>query len=492
MAVQARQVYAPRWQSHSSQVPVQRAAQAREEDCRSRDRHWSPIEGRSAIREPALALIASMAGGMATAIARRPKAQQQRWRRRNHRVHMAADGHDRLASCVSEEAPLSSGVDMSEEEEQPGKELLNIYTAPVVLLVLAALYGANVPLLKMIESQTQALVGVTGPELLALRFLSACIVCVPWLACNVDKVQAALKPGFELAVWLWLGYTGQLLALGKTSVALTAICTSLVGVTVQGLEVCLEKQPVRPMVAVSSIGVILGLATFAYIPEAPPSGDPSPLSQLCHWLFSLGRPEPVLLPHEVLLSGIPGEAIAVAGAFFFGVHVWRCNRVIADAPKGMAGGDFELALAIVQLFVMTLLSLGFSWLDNPLTFSEQVMSLGGLDRDMWIQIAACGIVCTGLPAVVELFAFKVVPPAVAALIYCTIPLWGAGLGIVVLKEPWHLQTLVGALLILVSSLMPSLSGLSEPLKVSSNSDALMMPTVTVAVTSGEEGGQLEI
>mmetsp|Transcript_57382 Transcript_57382/g.136390 ORF Transcript_57382/g.136390 Transcript_57382/m.136390 type:complete len:514 (+) Transcript_57382:85-1626(+) len=343
--------------------------------------------------------------------------------------------------------------------EERSQGLLNAQTGAVLLFVLAVLYGANVPLLKVIETETQRIfgAGVPGPEVLALRFVTTCGVCLPWFIFNFDKAKEALKPGFELALWLWLGYTGQILALGKTTAAITAISTSLVGVTVQGLEVLVEKQPVRPIIAFSSIGVMLGLYLFAGEPAALATGKKEPLFQT-FWQWLYAPPEHT---HEVFLRGVPGEVMAIMGAIFFGVHVWRCNHVVTKADSKSADGEFEVALAIVQLFATTLLCLMFSWWDSPLSTLEQVNSIEKLGFDHWMRIAACGIVCTGVPSVLELFAFKVVPPAMAALIYCTIPLWGAGLGVVCLHEPFGFQSVVGALLILFCSLAPNVAGLSE-------------------------------
>eukprot|EP00438_Fugacium_kawagutii_P033870 Skav201115 [mRNA] locus=scaffold185:369419:374706:+ [translate_table: standard] len=76
-----------------------------------------------------------------------------------------------------------------------------------------------------------------------------------------------------------------------------------------------------------------------------------------------------------------------------------------------------------------------------------------------LQILACGVLCTGLPAVVELFAFNYVGPAVASLIYCTIPLWGTFLSVIFLDEKLGPQAIFAAGIILICSFAPSLMDL---------------------------------
>eukprot|EP00913_Durusdinium_trenchii_P014012 g13157.t1 len=67
----------------------------------------------------------------------------------------------------------------------------------------------------------------------------------------------------------------------------------------------------------------------------------------------------------------------------------------------------------------------------------------------------------GLPAVVELFAFKYVGPAIASLIYCTIPLWGTVLSMIFLNEKLGPQAIFAAVIILLSSFAPSLLELQQ-------------------------------
>jgi len=327
--------------------------------------------------------------------------------------------------------------------------------------VLAVLYGGNVPLLKTIETETP--LDVTAPEVLTLRFFTAWLLVIPWMLANPNKVKAVVLPGTELAFWLWSGYTFQILGLEKTSATTAAITTALVGVTVQALEVLVDGKPLRPVVAASSAGVLGGLWLFA----TAPGGVKNPVSSLVDrvlGLFPFLQPQALPLPHEAVLGSVPGEVLAVLGAALFGTHVWRCNAILAGSKdvEESVGEDFELALAVVQVFVVTLLCFGFSVLDSPYSLERQLHTIERLDLRVWLQIMACGVVCTGLPSVLELFAFKVVPPAVASLIYCTIPLWGTVLGVIFLHDALGPQSIAGGAVILASALGPSIVDLLAP------------------------------
>jgi len=337
---------------------------------------------------------------------------------------------------------------------------LNEITAPLLLLVLAVLYGANVPLLKEVE--TEAPLDLTAPEVLLLRFVTASTLTLPWLVFNFRKAVTVWRPALELSFWLCGGYALQLIGLEKTSASVAAITTALVGVTVQTLQVVIGGRPVKPLVVASSLGTIAGLLVFVSAPGTTQAGaiNSGSLVDKVLNVFDVLASPPRPLPHEALLQSVPGEALAVMGAIFFGVHVWRCNGILeaAESEHSSADKDYELALAIVQCTVTTLFCLLLSMVDSPYSLQEQLAIAERLSPTVWLQIAACGVLCTGLPSVLELFAFKVVTPEVSSLIYCTIPLWGAVLGVVFLHDGFGPQSLFGGAIILLSSLMPSIVG----------------------------------
>lgn len=308
---------------------------------------------------------------------------------------------------------------------------------------------------------------LTAGELLALRFIFAAAVAVPFFITNSKQVSTLVGPSTELAFWLFTGYVLQILGLEKTSASTCAVATALTGPFVQVLEFVVDKKEFTPLVVLCSAGTFAGLALFVSAPSMA-AAEP-PLRGLFERLWNiLGLVEPrAPQPHEALLKDVPGEFLAVAGTFFFAVHVYRSNRLIAqgesegaaDAPKG---DDLAVGLAAVQMVAAAAICVVASFIDSPYTTAEQFAIAERLSPQIWTQIVICGLLCTGLPAVAELFAFKFVGPAISSLIYCTIPLWGTLLSVLFLQEKLGPQAIAASGLILVCSLGPSVFTLLNP------------------------------
>mmetsp|Transcript_110903 Transcript_110903/g.236895 ORF Transcript_110903/g.236895 Transcript_110903/m.236895 type:complete len:610 (-) Transcript_110903:116-1945(-) len=345
---------------------------------------------------------------------------------------------------------------------------LNTTTAPVLLLVLAFLYGGNTPLLKNVDELTPVQFAI--PELLCLRFVGAAAVLLPCLFLKRREAVAAFWPACELGVWLWLGYTFNILGLEKIPASTTSVIFALCGPIVSALEFFFEGRKPSAVSVLASCGALAGLGILVGAPGGDTSGMAAAIAPLQAFakrveaFFGLGgRP----LPHEALLEGVPGEALAMAGVFFFAVHTWRSSTLMARGPESwteaekgagdeaLDGDGFAIAVSAVQCVVAALLCTALSLIDSPYSPAEQLNVLTLLGGSAWTQIAACGVLCTGIPHALELFALKLVPPAQAALIYCTIPLWGVALGMCFLGESLSEQAMVGGALILLASLLPS-------------------------------------
>eukprot|EP00435_Cladocopium_sp_Y103_P011334 s1710_g2.t4 len=333
-----------------------------------------------------------------------------------------------------------------------------VTTAPLILIVLAILYGGNVPLLKTVE--VEAPLQLTGPELLALRFVSSTVISLPFLVTNWRKVGALLVPSTELAIWLFSGYALQILGLEKTSASTCAVASALTGPFVQILEFVVDGKQFTPFVALCSAGTFAGIALFV---SAPSLAEAQKNLFERFWnILKMIAPQAGPMPHEAILKGVPGEALAITGAFLFAVHVYRSNRLIekGDLTGRVSDNDFAVGLAAVQLAVAAVICIVASAIDSPYSPAEQLRIAERLRPEIWEEILACGVLCTGLPAVVELFAFNYVGPAVASLIYCTIPLWGTFLSVIFLNEKLGLQAIIAAAIILLCSFAPSLRELA--------------------------------
>eukprot|EP00434_Breviolum_minutum_P045788 symbB.v1.2.041129.t1/scaffold7848.1/size9021/2 len=167
-------------------------------------------------------------------------------------------------------------------------------TAPLILIVLAILYGGNVPLLKTVE--VEAPLQLTGPELLALRFLASTVVSVPFLVTNWKKVGALLVPSTELAIWLFSGYVLQILGLEKTSASTCAVASALTGPFVQILEFVIDGKQFTPFVALCSAGTFAGIALFVSAPSLVEA--PQNLFEKFWNILKMIQPQAGPMPHE--------------------------------------------------------------------------------------------------------------------------------------------------------------------------------------------------
>lgn len=236
------------------------------------------------------------------------------------------------------------------------------------------------------------------------------------------------------------------------------MASALTGPFVQILELVVDGKQFSPFVALCSAGTFAGIALFV---SAPSLAEESLFERFWN-ILKMIAPQGGPLPHEAILKGVPGEALAITGAFLFAVHVYRSNRLIEEGdPTGrVSGTDFAVGLAAVQLATAAVICIVASAIDSPYSAAEQLRIAERLQPRIWEEILVCGVLCTGLPAVVELFAFNYVGPAVASLIYCTIPLWGTFLSVIFLNEKLGLQAITASAIILLCSFAPSLRELA--------------------------------
>jgi len=320
-----------------------------------------------------------------------------------------------------------------------------------LLLVLAFLYAVNTPLLKSVEGGE-----TTGIELIMLRFLFCAVPVLPWLAGNFRDAARHICTGVELGCWLWAGYTLQCLALSHCAASTATVIFALCGLMVQTLEAIFDKKPVSMPTLISTSGALAGLGIFVSAPAA--SGGIETPGVVATTL------ETTTAPFITMLETVPGEAVCVLGTFFFAVHVWR------SAALGVEGGDDSrgagesdvklLSLASLQMITAATLAVGLWCLSSSTPVSAKFSNLLSLNSDVWLRMVLCGMLTTSIPHVLELFALRVTPAAKAALIYCTIPVWGVLLSVLVLGEPLSSQASFGGLLIFGcsipwSTLLPS-------------------------------------
>jgi len=161
------------------------------------------------------------------------------------------------------------------------------------------------------------------------------------------------------------------------------------------------------------------------------------------------------------LSGSPPCVIIVLSAFSFAIHMLRTEHISRNMKKEnfstLVGCEvFVVALVsaatyILKCFIRNVQHWHFkSW--PPMELFGMAMSLP------WPAILYTGIFSTSFCLWAEVAAMRDVSATETAIIYGLEPVWGAAFAWVMLGERWGMTGFVGAILIIVGSLMVQILG----------------------------------
>jgi len=316
----------------------------------------------------------------------------------------------------------------SEGGKAPSRDtlLLNASTAPLLLTVLAMLYGGNMPLLKSLQSS-----GMSPVSSLILRFVMASLVALPVLMQHGRRARHVVLPACELAVYMSLAFTLQIMALGKVAASTCSIALACQGVVVQLLELLFDRKRVAPAVGFGSIGTLVGIALFNLGAGGAVAGSPA------------------------VPGGIPGEVLAILSTMLLALQVWRSSKMQPSDEHGSSDG-LTSALAAAQCLLTLLFCTSLQMMAGTISPHSLLAMASAMTSRAWMQAAACGILCTGLPLHLEISAFQLVPASMSSLIYATTPVWGLVFAVLFLGEPCRLTSCAAGLLILACAIGPSL------------------------------------
>jgi len=254
----------------------------------------------------------------------------------------------------------------------------------------------------------------------ALRFLAASAVMLPAMRRGFARPEMR-RDGLELGLWLLIGYSAQSLGVAQTTAGHAAFATTFTVLTVP-LIAGLGGRRIPASTWAAGAAAMLGVALLDGGGEG----------------LSIGQ----------------GDLLCVLSAVFFGVHKVRMEGVTARFP------DDTEALTGMQIAVVTLGSL--LWAGPEVAGVLREGGLTGLADFAahlpWATAVYMGVATTALTLWMEARAMKVVSAPMAALIYSSEPLWGAGLSFLVLGERWGPAGVAGASLILGSSIATQLGG----------------------------------
>lgn len=152
-------------------------------------------------------------------------------------------------------------------------------------------------------------------------------------------------------------------------------------------------------------------------------------------------------------SGVnPGDVWSFVGALFFSLYIAYVGEVANKAST--------LALVQVQYTVMTLVMVVWALPHLP--------TLPTLSLNSWFVMLYLGIICMSLPTVLQVWAQRVVPAYLAALLFILEPVFASLFAFILLGERLSGLDWLGASLIFVALLVCTL-----PLKAASKNAAVV-------------------
>ena len=228
------------------------------------------------------------------------------------------------------------------------------------------------------------------------------------------------RRGLELGAWLLLGYSAQSVGVAHTTAGHAAFTTTFTVLTVP-LIAGLRGRRIPASTWAAGAAAVLGVALLDWGGEG------------------------------LAVSG--GDLLCIASAMVFGVHTVRMEEATTRFP------DRSQELAALQIAVVALGSVLWEAPELLAVAREGGAGLAGFAADLpWALGVYMGVATTALTLWMEARAMKVVSAPMAALIYSSEPLWGAGLSFLVLGERWGPAGGAGAALILAASLGSQIAG----------------------------------
>jgi drug/metabolite transporter (DMT)-like permease len=277
--------------------------------------------------------------------------------------------------------------------------------AMILLNLGSALFGSNQVAMKLTETQ------LDPTSISAIRFSIAAIFFLPGIFRGL-KVAPLTLAGAELGMWLFGGYILQALGL-ETTTAAHGSFTGTIMVLIVPVLVGLSGRKVANSTWIGAIVALFGVALLTTSDSTPNYGD----------------------------------GLCVLSALLFGIHKWRSETATSRFRENtqelvaMQLGTLALAANVCELPKYLALSH-----NSP----EQLMTMAaGLP---WGLLVYMGAATTAFTLWVEINALKDVSAPLAALIYCSEPIWGALFAWTILGEHWGSTGWVGAFLIVAASL----------------------------------------
>lgn len=337
-------------------------------------------------------------------------------------------------------------VEQIDQSKDAATGLSDVWTARILLIISAALYGTNFTVVKLLNDSVPTDVGAV------LRFALAAGVTLPWLfnpssekkttndeledsqafhhlpidksrrrSLDMSFIDTPIFAGLEVGMWTAIGYLAQAEGLETIDAGKSAFICSLAVVTVPVLDFLAGKKILSRHV----LGAILAVIGVGFLEM---DGPVSAITE-SGGAFNLDT----------------GDMLSLVQPLAFGLGFWRMEDAMRRFPEDAMK---VTAAQLLAVFIMSVCYCGISagGIDG-LPDTSQIVSW---ITDPMILGALCwtGLITTAFTVYLETLALKTLSAAETTMIFSTEPLFGATFAAAVMGETFGQGGLIGGALIL--------------------------------------------
>jgi drug/metabolite transporter (DMT)-like permease len=170
------------------------------------------------------------------------------------------------------------------------------------------------------------------------------------------------------------------------------------------------------------------------------------------WFFKHFVPRRAYLATLIALVGLalmtlagqtdinPGDVWSFIGALFFGVYIAYVGEI--------ANKTSVLAVTQMQYLVMSVVTVIWAW--------PHLSTVPSLTTSVWLVVLYLGVMCMSVPTVLQVWAQRVVPSYLAALLFILEPVFASFFAFLWLNERLSSLDWLGAVLVFVSLIVCTL------------------------------------
>ena len=337
--------------------------------------------------------------------------------------------------CITTLQPLQVDTNIEHDVAQLKSASPKHYLA---LLSVAFLWGTYSPLVKTVFSSVENTPSVIVFNLLSyIISFAALLVCPRLTKTSTAEVNifdtSALKPGFELGLWLFIGSYFQVLGIQQTSASRAAILIQSTTFLVPLFQMILNKVNVSKQLWFSCFIAFIGIG-----------------------MILLDR------PMEVLVGGtFIGDSLICVAAIFYALHVVRLGNVASIASTSSLALFkclSELIYSTVAFIFIMIKNKVTNTPDDIFTFFHHL----SWNNDLLVVLFVLlwnGVLTTAYTTWAQYYAQKEIPATQSNLILSMQPLWAAIFSFIILGDRLSENAIFGFIILCASVVISSFDSL---------------------------------